>query len=138
MAMTIVSVTLVIVGTAAYLGLALLGWGGWTAFCSHPARVALALLAGVSLCAGGKMIHRSRMAQAPRCSPGARHHRSRGPGSTHYRACPITVSRVLGIPDMILLADNARFDLMAIAQRYAFTIVYDRGSPRPRQRTMTP
>jgi protein-S-isoprenylcysteine O-methyltransferase Ste14 len=59
MVMTIVRVTLVIVGTAAYLGLAILGWGGWTAFCSHPARVALAialaLLAGVSLCAGGNL-----------------------------------------------------------------------------------
>ena len=31
--MTIVRVTLVIVGTAAYLGLAILGWGGWTC---HP------------------------------------------------------------------------------------------------------
>jgi protein-S-isoprenylcysteine O-methyltransferase Ste14 len=59
MVMTIVRVTLVIVGTAAYLGLAILGWGGWTAFFSHPARVALAvvlsLMAGVSLCAGGNL-----------------------------------------------------------------------------------
>ena len=29
--MTSVRVTLVIIGTAAYLGLAILGWGGWTA-----------------------------------------------------------------------------------------------------------
>ena len=47
----------------------------------------------------------------PRCSPGARHHRSRGPGSTHDRACPPTVSRVLGTPDTLLLANSARFDL---------------------------
>jgi LPS sulfotransferase NodH len=50
--MTIVRVTLVLIGTAAYLGLAMLGGGGWTAFCAHPARVALAValvgLAGVA------------------------------------------------------------------------------------------
>jgi len=49
----IVRVTLVLGGTAASLGLAILGWGGWTAFFAHPARVALAValvvLAGVSL-----------------------------------------------------------------------------------------
>jgi protein-S-isoprenylcysteine O-methyltransferase Ste14 len=59
MVMTIVRVTLVIVGTAVYLGLAILGWGGLTAFFSHPARVALAvvlsLMAGVSLLAGGNL-----------------------------------------------------------------------------------
>jgi len=52
-------VTLVLGGTAAYLGLAILGWGGWTAFFAHPARVALAVvlavLAGVSLFAGGNL-----------------------------------------------------------------------------------
>jgi hypothetical protein len=55
--MTIVRVMLVTVGTAAYLGLAILGWGGWTAFFSHPARLALAValsvMAGASLFAGG-------------------------------------------------------------------------------------
>ena len=59
MVMTIVRVILVFAGTAAYLGLAILGWGGWTAFFSHPARVALAValvvLAGVSLFAGGNL-----------------------------------------------------------------------------------
>jgi hypothetical protein len=59
MGMTLVSVTRVIVGTAASLGLAILGWGGWTAFFSHPARVALAvelsLMAGVSRCTGGHL-----------------------------------------------------------------------------------
>jgi protein-S-isoprenylcysteine O-methyltransferase Ste14 len=59
MVLTIVRVTLVLVGTAAYLGLAMLGWGGWTAFISHPARVALtvvlAVLAGLSLFAGGNL-----------------------------------------------------------------------------------
>jgi hypothetical protein len=65
--MTIVRVTLVLGGTAAYLGLAILGWGGWAAFFSHPARVVLAVvlavLAGVSLFADGNL------------SPGAREDR---------------------------------------------------------------
>jgi protein-S-isoprenylcysteine O-methyltransferase Ste14 len=55
----IVRVTLVLGGTAAYLGLAILGWGGWTTFFSHPALVALAVvlavLAGVSLFADGNL-----------------------------------------------------------------------------------
>jgi hypothetical protein len=59
MLMTSVRVTLVLGGTAAYLGLAMLGEGGWTAFFAHPARVALAVvlfvLAGVSLFAGGNL-----------------------------------------------------------------------------------
>ena len=59
MMMTSVRVTLVLGGTAAYLGLAILGWGGWPAFFSHPARVALAVvlavLAGVSLCADSNL-----------------------------------------------------------------------------------
>ncbi len=57
--MTIVRVMLVLIGTAAYVGLAILGWGGWTAFFAHPALVALAImlfvLAGVSLFAGGNL-----------------------------------------------------------------------------------
>jgi protein-S-isoprenylcysteine O-methyltransferase Ste14 len=59
MGMTIVRGTLITVGTAAYLGLAILGWGGWTAFFAHPAlgalAVALAVLAGVSLFADGNL-----------------------------------------------------------------------------------
>ena len=59
MVMTSVRVTLVLGGTAAYLGLAILGWGGWTAFFAHPARgalaVVLAVLAGVSLFADGNL-----------------------------------------------------------------------------------
>jgi protein-S-isoprenylcysteine O-methyltransferase Ste14 len=57
--MTLVRWTLVIVGTAAYLGLAILGWGGWTGFFAHPARlalaVALAIMAGASLFADGNL-----------------------------------------------------------------------------------
>ena len=59
---------LVLVGSAAYFGLAILGWGGFAAFFSHPALVALAVataaLAGVSLFAGGSL------------SPGVREDRS--------------------------------------------------------------
>jgi protein-S-isoprenylcysteine O-methyltransferase Ste14 len=59
MVLTIVRWTLVTLGTAAYLGLAILGWGGWAAFFSHPARVALAMvlavMAGASLFAGGNL-----------------------------------------------------------------------------------
>jgi protein-S-isoprenylcysteine O-methyltransferase Ste14 len=54
-----VRLTLIVVGTAAYVGLAVLGWGGLAAFFSHPARialaVALAVMAGVSLLAGGNL-----------------------------------------------------------------------------------
>ena len=50
--MHIARLILVLVGTAAYLGLAVLGWGGLTAFLSNPPLVALAIvtfaLAGVS------------------------------------------------------------------------------------------
>jgi protein-S-isoprenylcysteine O-methyltransferase Ste14 len=70
MGMTLIRWTLVTVGTAAYLGLAILGWGGWTAFFSHPARVALAVMlavmAGVSLFARGNL------------SPGVREDRGNG------------------------------------------------------------
>jgi protein-S-isoprenylcysteine O-methyltransferase Ste14 len=59
MGMTMVRVALVLIGTAAYVALAILGWGGWTAFFAHPARialtVALVVLAGVSLFADGNL-----------------------------------------------------------------------------------
>ncbi len=38
MVMPTVRLTLVVVGTAAYLGLAILGWGGFAAFFSHRVR----------------------------------------------------------------------------------------------------
>jgi protein-S-isoprenylcysteine O-methyltransferase Ste14 len=48
-----------IVGTLAYLGLAILGWGGFAAFFSHPALIALAItlvvLSGVALFSGGNL-----------------------------------------------------------------------------------
>ena len=64
----IVRLTLIIGGTAAYLGLAILGWGGFAAFFSHPALTALAIvlfaLSGAALFAGGNL------------SPGEREDRS--------------------------------------------------------------
>lgn len=52
-------IVVVVVGTAVYLGLAVLGWGGLAAFFSHPALVALAVavfvLAGASLFADGNL-----------------------------------------------------------------------------------
>jgi protein-S-isoprenylcysteine O-methyltransferase Ste14 len=50
---------LVVAGTAAYLGLAVLGWGGFAAFFSHAALIALAIalfaLSGAALFAGGNL-----------------------------------------------------------------------------------
>lgn len=48
-----------VIGTLAYLGLAILGWGGLAAFFSHPALIALAittvLLSGVALFSRGNL-----------------------------------------------------------------------------------
>jgi protein-S-isoprenylcysteine O-methyltransferase Ste14 len=55
----LVRLTLVAVGAGAYLGLAILGWGGFAAFFAHPALIALAValfaLSGVALFAGGNL-----------------------------------------------------------------------------------
>jgi protein-S-isoprenylcysteine O-methyltransferase Ste14 len=55
----IVRLALIVVATVAYLGLAVLGWGRLAAFFSHPAlgalTVAMFILAGVSLFAGGNL-----------------------------------------------------------------------------------
>jgi protein-S-isoprenylcysteine O-methyltransferase Ste14 len=57
--MPVVRIILVGVGTAAYLGLAVLGWGGLAAFFSHPARLVLAIvlfaMAIVAAFAGGNL-----------------------------------------------------------------------------------
>jgi protein-S-isoprenylcysteine O-methyltransferase Ste14 len=59
MAISPVRLTLIVVGTAAYLGLAVLARGGPAAFFSHPALVGLAIvlfiMAGVSVFAGGNL-----------------------------------------------------------------------------------
>jgi hypothetical protein len=48
-----------VVATLAYFGLAVLGWGGFAAFFSHPALIALAIalfvLSGVALFSGGNL-----------------------------------------------------------------------------------
>jgi hypothetical protein len=50
---------IIIVTTLAYLGLAVLGWGGFAAFFSHPALIALAIalfvMSGVALFSGGNL-----------------------------------------------------------------------------------
>jgi protein-S-isoprenylcysteine O-methyltransferase Ste14 len=59
MLMPTVRLTLIVMGTAAYLGLAILGWGGLAAFFSHPPLIALAIalfaLSGVALFADGNV-----------------------------------------------------------------------------------
>jgi hypothetical protein len=51
--------TLIVLGSAAYFGLAVLGRGGFAAFFAHPALIALALvglaLAGAAVFAGGNL-----------------------------------------------------------------------------------
>jgi hypothetical protein len=48
-----------IIATLAYLGLAILAWGGFAAFFSHPALIALAItllvLSGVAVFSGGNL-----------------------------------------------------------------------------------
>jgi protein-S-isoprenylcysteine O-methyltransferase Ste14 len=57
--MVTIRLALIVIGTAAYFSLAVLGWGGPAAFFSHPALIALALavfvMAGVSFFAGGNL-----------------------------------------------------------------------------------
>jgi len=68
MTVTLKMATFTLVGTLAYLGLAVLGWGGLWAFFSHPALIALTvitfLLSGAALFSGGNL------------SPGIREDRS--------------------------------------------------------------
>jgi len=89
---------LVLGGTAAYLALAILGWGGLAAFFSHPALVALAVatavLAGVSLFAGGNV------------SPGVREDRS--------NRWVIAAFALLGLLDGFLPAYTDRLDFWTI------------------------
>lgn len=59
MTMLTMRLALIVVGTAAYFSLAVLGWGGLAAFFSHPALIVLAVavfvMAGVSFFAGGNL-----------------------------------------------------------------------------------
>ncbi len=73
--MSILRLTLIVLGTAAYLGLAILGWGGPAAFFSHPALVALAIvlfaIAGAVLFADGNLSPGRREDRANRWVLGA-------------------------------------------------------------------
>jgi protein-S-isoprenylcysteine O-methyltransferase Ste14 len=95
---SIARIALVLVGTAAYLGLAILGWGGFAAFFSHPARTALALalavLAAASLFAGGNV------------SPGVREDRG--------NRWVLAAFALLGLLDGFLPAYTDRLGLWAI------------------------
>jgi len=55
----VLRLTFIALGTCAYTGLAILGWGGFGPFFSHPALVALVVvlfaLSGVSFFAGGNV-----------------------------------------------------------------------------------
>jgi protein-S-isoprenylcysteine O-methyltransferase Ste14 len=59
MVISILRLTLIVGGTSAYLGLAVLGWGGFAAFFSHPALIALTFalfaLSGLALFTDGNL-----------------------------------------------------------------------------------
>ncbi|HXX84660.1 MAG TPA: isoprenylcysteine carboxylmethyltransferase family protein [Casimicrobiaceae bacterium] len=96
--MPILRTLLILLGTAAYLGLAVLGWGGFMAFFSQPALVAVAIvlfaLAGVSFFAGGNL------------SPGVREDRA-----NRWVLVPFTV---IGLLDGFLPAWTDRNDLWTL------------------------
>ncbi len=56
---SVMRLLLIVVGSVAYLALAVLGWGGPSAFFAHPALIVLtgtlAILAGISFFAGGNL-----------------------------------------------------------------------------------
>ncbi|MGH7125987.1 MAG: methyltransferase family protein [Stellaceae bacterium] len=91
-------IALVIVGSAAYFGLAILGWGGFGAYFSHRALVALAVLGAalaiVSYFAGGSL------------SPGVREDRS--------NRWVIWILTVLGLVNGYLPAYTDRIDFWTI------------------------
>jgi protein-S-isoprenylcysteine O-methyltransferase Ste14 len=93
-----VRATIVFVGTIAYLGLAVAGWGGFGAFFAHPALIALTVVlfvvSGVSLCAGGNL------------SPGEREDRS--------NRWVIAVFTVVGLLDGYLPAFTDREDFWTV------------------------
>jgi protein-S-isoprenylcysteine O-methyltransferase Ste14 len=89
---------LIVVGTAVQLGLAVLGWGGFAAFFSHPALIALAVtlfaLAGAALFAGGNL------------SPGVREDRG--------NRWVIAVIALIGLLDLYLPAYTDRQEFWTI------------------------
>jgi len=98
MVITTKRLALIVVGTAAQLGLAVLGRGGFTAFFSQPALVALAIalfaLSGAALFAGGNL------------SPGVREDRS--------NRWVIVAFVLIGLLDIYLPAYADRKDLWTI------------------------
>jgi protein-S-isoprenylcysteine O-methyltransferase Ste14 len=98
MVLPTVRLALVVVGTASYLALAVLGWGGLAAFFSHPALIALAVavfvLAGAALFADGNL------------SPGVREDRS--------NRWVIVAFTVIGLLDAYLPAYADRKDFWTI------------------------
>ena len=96
--MSAVRFMLVVSGTAAYLGLGIVGWGGPAAFFSHPALIALAvvllIMAGVAFFAGGNI------------SPGVREDRG--------NRWVIAAFAVIGLLDGYLPAYTDRIDFWTI------------------------
>jgi protein-S-isoprenylcysteine O-methyltransferase Ste14 len=94
----VLRLVLVALGTAAYVGLAILGWGGFWPFFSHPALVALVVvvfaLSGVALFAGGNL------------SPGVREDRS--------NRWVIAAFALIGLLDAYLPAYTDRKELWTI------------------------
>jgi len=86
------------IGACAYLGLAILGWGGFRSFFSHPALIALTAvlfaLSGVAFFAGGNL------------SPGVREDRG--------NRWVLAVFTVIGFLHAYLPADTDRRDLWTI------------------------
>jgi hypothetical protein len=93
-----IRLALIVVGTAVYLALAVLGWGGLAAFFSHPVLTALAVavfvMAGASFFAGGNL------------SPGVREDRG--------NRCVILVFLLLGLLDAYLPAYTDRKEFWTI------------------------
>jgi protein-S-isoprenylcysteine O-methyltransferase Ste14 len=95
---TVVRLILIIGGTAAYLGLAILGWGGFAAFFCRPAFIALSVvlfaLSGAALFAGGNL------------SPGEREDRG--------NRWVIAALTVIGLLDGYLPAYTDRYEFWTI------------------------
>jgi protein-S-isoprenylcysteine O-methyltransferase Ste14 len=102
------------VGTAAYLGLAVLGWGGFAAFFSHPALIALTVatfaLTAAAFFAGGNL------------SPGTQEDRS--------NRWVLTAFGVIGLPNAYLPAYTDRKEFWTIdgdAVRWLGVVLYSAG-----------
>jgi protein-S-isoprenylcysteine O-methyltransferase Ste14 len=88
----------IVAGVTAYLALAVLGFGGWAAFASHPARVAL-VIASYALAAAA-------VASAGNLSPGEREDRS--------NRWVIAALGVIGVLDAYLPAYTDRSEMLTL------------------------